>query len=266
MAYCEISPVGNKLVIDVHHHYLPQKGFMKRLLKRMDEANVNKVCLFTSGPKYGENEKRAFEEAFKDYGDRVIGFGRIHPGRVKPEIIDEYYSRGFTGLKIIHPTKRYDHDDFLSYYEKAEQYGMPVLFHTGVVSRKRPDVSEDRSSAFMRPVYLDRIARLYPKLRVVAAHIGDPWYLEACMTSQKNPNMWLDVSGKAILLKALNIRKYMWIRLTPDKLLFGLDEPPEEYNRLIYTWNTLLYEMGLPKEDRAKIFGENAAKMLELHS
>lgn len=53
-------------------------------------------------------------------------------------------------------------------------------------------------------------------------------------------------------LKAMNIRRYMGIRLTPDKLLFGLDEPPQMYNRLIYTWDTLFYEMGLSPEDKLK--------------
>ena len=264
MAYYSILSKKPKLIIDVHSHYAARKGFLEELLKNMDAADVSKVCLISSGPEYGEGEKRAFERAFKDYADRVVGFGTIFPGKVKPNVIDEYYSKGFRGLKAIRPMKRYDDDDFLPYYEKAEELEMPILFHTGVIARGRPEAAEDVSSAHMRPVYLDRIARLFPRLHIVAAHMGDPWYLEAYMTSQKNPNMWLDISGKAILLKAMNIRRYMGIRLTPDKLLFGLDEPPQMYNRLIYTWDTLFYEMGLSLEDRAKIFGKNAAKMLRL--
>ena len=264
MAYYDVLPTLPKLIIDVHHHYVPRKGFLDELIEDMDMANVGKVCLITSGPSYGEGEKGDFERAFKDYEDKVIGFGTIYPGKSRPEVVDEYYSRGFKGIKVIYPTKRYDHGGFLTYYQKAEELGMPILFHTGVVARHRLDIAEDISSAHMRPVYLDRIARLFPKLHVVAAHMGDPWYLEAYMTSQKNPNMWLDISGKAILLKALNIRKYLGIRLTVDKLLFGLDEPSREYSRLIYTWSTLLYEMGLSQEERAKVFGRNAAKMLRL--
>jgi len=264
MAYYDVSPTGHKLIIDAHHHYVPRRGFLDELIKEMDAANVSKVCLITSGPSYGEEEEKDFERAFKDHGDRIIGFGTIHPGKSKPEIIDDYYGKGFGGIKAIYPTKRYDHDTFLTYYQKAEDLGMPILFHTGVIARHKPDVAEDVSSAHMRPVYLDRIARLFPKLHVVAAHMGDPWYLEAYMTSQKNPNMWLDITGKAILLKAVNIREYLGVRLTADKLLFGLDEPAREYNRLIYTWDTLLYEMGLSQEERAKVFGKNAAKMLRL--
>jgi len=254
----------HELIIDVHHHYIDRKGFMDELFKEMDAANVHKVCLITSAPSYGESEGKDFTWAFKDYADRVIGFGTIHPGKTQPEAIDEYYGKGFKGIKAIYPTKRYDHDSFLTYYQKAETLGMPILFHTGVVAREKIDVAQDVTSAHMRPVYLDRVARLFPKLHLVAAHMGDPWYLEAYMTSQKNPNMWLDISGKAVLIKALNIKEYLGIRLTPDKLLFGLDEPPCEYSRLIHVWDTLLHEMGLSLDERSQIFGKNAAEMLEI--
>jgi len=167
-------------------------------------------------------------------------------------------------LKFIRPTRRYDCDDFLVYYEKAERYNMPVLFHTGVVARRSVTESEDVSSAYMRPVYLDRIARLYHKLRIIAAHMGDPWFGEAFNTSQKNPLLWLDISGKGIWLKAKAIREYLWIRLRPEKLVFGLDEPSSQYTRLIYAWDTLFYEMGLDQRIRDMIFGETAARILNL--
>jgi len=268
IAYYDQLPQKHELIIDIHHHYNPNvKNFVDILLKDMDAAGVRMVCLFSSRPNYGDREAKDWKRIFKDYSDRIIGFGTINPGRLpesRPEMVDEYYSRGFKGIKFLRPTKRYDHDDFLIYYEKAEEYGMPVLFHTGVIARKSIVEREDVSSAYMRPVYLDRIARWCPKLRIVAAHMGDPWFSEAYNTSQKNPLMWLDFSGKGILLKAKAIREHLWIRLRPEKLVFGLDEPSSQYLRLIHAWDTIFYEMGLTQKQRDMIFGETAAKILDI--
>jgi len=269
IAYYDEFPTEHKLLIDIHHHYRPaEKNFVDVLLKNMEAAGVHKVCVFTSEPNYGEQEEKGWKRIFKDYSDRIIGFGTINPGRMpenKPEVVDEYYSKGFRGLKFIRPTRRYDHDDFLVYYEKAEKYGMPVLFHTGVVARKSVEEREDLSSAHMRPVYLDRIARWCPRLKIIAAHMGDPWFGEAYNTSQKNPLLWLDISGKGIWLKAKAIREHLWIRLRPEKLVFGLDEPSSQYARIIHAWDTILYEMGLNQKQRDMIFGETAAQILDIH-
>ena len=117
----------------------------------------------------------------------------------------------------------------------------------------------------MQPVYMDRIARWCPRLRIVAAHMGDPWFGEAYNTSQKNPLLWLDISGKGIWLKAMAIKEHLWVRVRPEKLVFGLDEPSSEYARTIHFWETFFYEIGLDKKQRDMIFGENAAKMLGIH-
>jgi len=265
VAYYDVLPVKHSLIIDVHQHYDPEtKGFLDELLASMETAGIRVVCLFTSRPDYGEREAADWRRVFRDYSERIVGFGTFNPGRHSVEVVDEYYSRGFKGLKAIRPTKPYSSDEFLPYYERAESLGMPILFHTGVIARKTMGAPEDVSSEYMRPAHLDRVARLFPKLKIIAAHMGDPWFSEAYMVSQKNPNMWLDISGKGIWLKALAIRKHLWIRLRPEKLVFGTDEPPTEALRLYYFWDTFFYEIGLSQEQRARIFGKTAAVILGL--
>jgi len=259
--YYTTYPKYPKLIIDIHHPYISKEGLMKDLLYNMYIAKVDKVCLFT--PSYRDFKKKPdhFRDILKSEGDRILLFGSIFPGRDPESAIDEYYSYGVSGLKFLNPTDRYDADNFLKYYEKAEEYSLPIVFHTGVMGGY---LEMDVSSENMRPSHLDRIARLFPKLHLVCAHMGDPWYLEAYMTSQKHRNFWLDISGKAILLKAIALKKYLWVRTRPEKLVFGLDEYPTEYLRLIHTWNSLLYEMGISQEDREKIFGLNAKEILQL--
>jgi len=258
VAYYDAFPKERKDIIDAHHHYNAQKGFVDDLLREMDSAGVRMTCLISSGPNYGEREAADWSRIFKDLDDRIFGLGLFNPGRCDHDLVDRYYSKGFRGLKAIEPKRPYDEDDYLKYYEKAEDYGMPILFHTGVVARGSTQQREDVSSGNMRPIQLDRIARWCPKLMIVAAHMGDPWFSEAYNTSQKNPNMWLDISGKGIWLKASAIREHLWIRLRPEKLVFGIDEPPTEYKRLIHTWETLFYEMGVTQEQRDMIFAGSA--------
>jgi len=252
------------MIIDIHNHYWEGGDFLNRLLKGMDSAGVDIVCLNGLGVYHGMPGNDDVEKAFKEYPDRIIGFGTIFPGRAQYEEVDELYSRGFKGLKMITPTKRYDDDGFMPYYQKAEDYGMPILFHTGVIASFKGDKELGTSSSYMRPVYLDKIARMFPKLKMIGAHMGDPWFLEAYRVAQYCPNMWLDISGLAILVKALNIRTYLRIRVTPDKLLWGLDDLPEKYLQLLMTWKTLVREIGMSEEDSENIFGRTAAKILSI--
>lgn len=252
------------MIIDVHNHYWEDKDFLRRLFKGMDSAGVDIVCLNGLGAPYSMPGNDDVEKAFKEHPDKIIGFGTIFPGRVPCEKVDELYSRGFKGLKMITPTKRYDADEFMPYYQKAEDYGMPILFHLGIVMAFKGDRELGTSSSYMRPVYLDKIARMFPKLKIIGAHMGDPWFLEAYRVAQYCPNMWLDISGLAIFVKAQNIRTYLGIRVTPDKLLWGLDDQPEKYLQLLMTWKTLVREIGMSQEDSEKIFGKTAAKILNI--
>jgi len=262
IAYYDVYPRERRDIVDIHHHYNDRVGFVKELLSEMDAAGVATVCLMSSGPEPSEHESSDWKTIFKDLGDRVVGLGLFNPGACEHDVVDRYYSMGFKGLKATTPTKAYDIDEFLPYYERAESYGMPVLFHTGVIARTSVDKKEDVSSARMSPACLDRIARWCPRLKIIAAHMGDPWFAEAYNTSQKNPNMWLDISGKGIWLKAAAIREHLWIRLRPEKLVFGLDEPPSQYRRIIHAWDTLLYEMGITQEARDMIFSGTARRIL----
>lgn len=249
-------------VVDIHQHYTPKDGFVDGLLKEMDKAGVAIACVISSGPNYDDKEAAQWKTIFKDFKERIVGFGSFNPGKFDHTIVDDYYAKGFRGLKAISPTDSYDSDDFLVYYERAEEYGMPILFHTGVIARQSTQERQDVSSRHMRPICLDRIARWCPRLKIIAAHMGDPWFSEAYNTSQKNPNMWLDISGKGIWLKASAIKEHLWIRLRPEKLIFGLDEPPSQYWRMIHAWETILYEMGLSEHDRDMIFSGTARQIL----
>lgn len=58
----------------------------------------------------------------------------------------------------------------------------------------------------MRPIYLDTIARAFPDLKIIGAHLGNPWYQEAAEVARWNPNVFFDLTGstlKKIILNSL---------------------------------------------------------------
>jgi len=54
------------------------------------------------------------------------------------------------------------------------------------------------------------------------------------------------------------------IRIWPEKVVWGADsisEDPKEYQRLLFTWETLISDIGIHGEQWEEVFYVNAAKI-----
>jgi len=112
-----------------------------------------------------------------------------------PDDVSRLKDLGFTGLKLEMPSHPYDHDRYMPIYERAEQLGMPILFHTGWVMRLgEHDRAERLSADSMRAYRLDRIARSFPDLQIIGAHLGMPHCDEALSLLAGFPNVHFDLS------------------------------------------------------------------------
>ncbi len=149
------------MVIDVHHH-IPRdwREFMPKLRDKCAELGIDKVALCTTG-----TENLQLYEALQEHGDFMLALGFIPLGEVGPQAVDDLYSRGFHGIKVIRPIVDYDDDLCMPIYERAALRNMPILFHLGIVAAdRRADPLRDVSINRMRPAHLDRIARKFPTL------------------------------------------------------------------------------------------------------
>jgi hypothetical protein len=109
---------------------------------------------------------------------------------------------GFRGLgEMTGPLKNYDDRAYWPIYQRAEKYGMIVLFHTGIVNRQTPSVPSEVSVDRMRPTTLDVIARRFPELTIIGAHLGNPDYAWAAEIARWNPNLYFDLSGSTLIKK-----------------------------------------------------------------
>jgi len=259
------------MVIDFHQHLY--RGDIDEHLSRTRELckklGVDKICLFS-------RDNAAVEEAAKRYPDLVIPFVYLHPGFDDHSLIEPLHEKGFRGIKLIRPSADYDDERFFPIYEKAQELGMPILFHTGVLGRRgnweNPPEPEDISSARMHPLKLDRIARLFPRLAMVAAHLGVPSFDEAGMVARWNYNVYVDLTGalpnRLRLLgkeRAFTIfGNALWWENAMEKVVFGSDYPAEDMEAAVRAYHEFLDWMNVSDEVRKNIMGETARKLLNL--
>ena len=85
-----------------------------------------------------------------------------------------------------------DHAHYRPYYELAERYQLPVIFHTG------DTYSPNAKLRFAQPLLVDDVAVDHPKVKFVLAHLGNPWLTDAAEVIYKNVNVWADLSGLVV--------------------------------------------------------------------
>lgn len=262
------------MIIDAHHHLGNEKDYPERLIQECGRLDITRVCLMGLPEYYGFSSNNDIEKAFRKHPDRLIGFAYFALGKELPDKAAEYKSRGFKGLKIINPPANYDDKNFYPVYEKAEAFGLPILFHLGIVARDDRFKDLDINCNRMRPVYLDTIARAFPRLQIIGAHLGNPWFEEAGMAARWNPNLYFDITGSTLKkTEPADIGKLLWWTKTTryrdplqreawEKIVFGSDVPYNEIEDVLNDYKRTMDALNIEKEIQEKAFGNTMAEIL----
>jgi len=246
-------------IVDAHVHF-PSESGLEVFAEACEKVEIERS--FMCALPIPGLDNASVEGALKEYPDLVKGFAYIDLDKDDLRTIEEVYSRGFTGIKLISPRKPYDWEGYFPFYEKIETQGMPILFHTGLVARGTKLSEKGVTSSNMRPVYLETIARSFPKLILIGAHLGHPWCEEAAVVSFHNPNIYFDISGGHTFYIALAIWKRYGYDLQPSKILFGTDSAPAEFQKFANYWQVILPQLGLTDDDLRLAFYENATRII----
>ena len=279
------------MIIDCHVHLLAEKGHADRLVKEAERLKIDRLCLLAGHPEvaiWGSSmaDNEQVLKAYERYPERIIPFGFLDLGKDKPVLVDQLHKAGFKGVKFTRARVNYDDKSLYPVYEKMEKYRMAALFHTGTVLRTPVDKAHDVNSNRLRPIYLDPIARAFPKLPSIGAHLGNPWYDEAAMTLFWNPNVHFDLSGTLLKRKKGPwFRETLWWfpevmdRLAPDRkithfknadaaahpfdrIVFGTDVPLPEMEQAMNEYKAVLEELQVPRSVRDKVMGGTLAALL----
>ena len=229
------------------------------------------MCILPPYP-FSREENSLVRSAFGKYPQLFLGFVGINWLDDKPDDLIRYKDQGFRGLKFIVPPKPYHDLEWYPLYEKAQELRMPGLFHTGIVARAPGSPRVDNN--FMRPIYLDTIARDFPEWQIIGAHLGNPWYEEASMACRWNPNLYFDLTGSTLKKKTAQFLAGLlwWGRFTHygdpegrhawEKIVFGSDVSYHEIHGVLHDYDRVIRALGLSEEIRWKILSGTAAKIL----
>ncbi|MGO9270209.1 MAG: amidohydrolase family protein [Terriglobia bacterium] len=267
-------------LVDGHVHYNGDPAFLEKLVAKLEA--VDGMAFLLTPPK-DLPSLQTFLSQHPAQAHRIIGFGDIKLDDPQAlELIDRFHAAGFRGLgEFTSPLKNYDDRSYWPIYERAEQYGMIVLFHTGIVQRLDPSVPADISVDRMRITTLDGIARRFPKLTVIGAHMGNPDYAWAAEIGRWNRNLYFDLSGSSLIKKQDDYTFFKsifwWSGVvsphTPksgasafEKLVFGSDVfngELEEFDRELERYHKMLDACGVPPEAQNNIFAGTLWRILQ---
>ena len=263
-------------LIDAHLHYNGDPAFLKLLLAKLD--SVDGLAFLLVDPKDLDGVK----DAVKQHANRFVGFGEIQLDA--PDVlrqIDRFDTAGFRGLgEISGPKHNYDDPVYSPVYARAEKYGMFILFHTGIVNRTQPEIPADISVDRMRATTLDNIARRYPKITIIGAHLGNPDYAWAAEITRWNPNIYWDLSGSTLIKKQEDYTFFKsifwWSGIASPhspkggtsafgRIVFGSDVfngELEEFDRELERYHKMLDACGVSSEAQANIFAGTLWRIL----
>jgi uncharacterized protein len=223
--------------------YLTSETYsVEMMLKDMDDAGVAMAVGCSLGQMI-DNDYIA--SVVKKHPDRIIGFGQVNP-RVSDavDIVSHCADLGLKGLKL-HPTMHgyhfVDHGLLDPIFNVCETLELVVLVNA-------------LDDPFVTPLGVEEIARHFPNVPVLIAHMGTVWNVtEALLVAKRNPNIYLETSSTQLLEVKLAYRD-----VGADKIIMGTDWPGSDFEM-----ERLKMRKAIPnQEDRKLVEGGNLMKLL----
>lgn len=190
--------------------------------------------------------------------ERLVGFAGIDPSEPKEALADiEEAAQRFSmaGLAIAPAAQNFHPTDSraMKVYAEAERRKLPILVHTGV------HITAATRLEYAQPVLLDEVAREFPALRIIIAHMGYPWVHETIALLAKHPSVYSEISWLLhqpwqAYQALLSAHQYGVM----DKLLFGSGFPAAWASHCIedlYSINHMVHGTNLPTIPRDQLRG-----------
>jgi uncharacterized protein len=187
--------------------------------------------------------------------ERLIGFLSVDPTQPgwQAEMCDGHERLGLRGIKLLPMYAGFQPDDerLDPLWEYAQSNRLPVLLHTGTTFIAQAPIE------CTLPRHLDRVARRFPNVKIIMAHLGHPYEGECVAVARKHPNVYADISALhyrpfQLYHSLMLVQEYgIW-----DKILFGTDYPFTTVNATIdglHQLNSMLTGTNLPRVNEEQI-------------
>ncbi len=263
-------------IVDMHVHYRhDEPGFLDGFLKLADRLNIT-ACMLTPF-----KHRKVVADAAKKYPKQIVPFGALELDA--PDAtgqMAEFHDLGYRGLgEISSMQKNCSDPKYFPIFERSSQYKWILMFHTGIVGRDDFNKAENVASGRMRPIYLEEIARQFPKLTIFGAHLGNPEYEWAGEVTRWNPNIYFDLSGTTLTKMAKRLADFQKIFWWADddwegqptsdkspysKIVYGSDTRNDNIEHVLNQYWAMFEACAVPDETRKAIMGGTLARMLDL--
>lgn len=252
-------------IIDTHSHIFPERisekaaanigafydlpmdeiGDSLRLIESGKKIGVKKYLVCSTATSKEQTESiNNFIKAKCDRHSEFFGFGTLHPKMDNmEEEVERIISMGLHGIKIHPDFQKFNIDDNQAYkiYELIENR-IPILIHMG-----------DERYEYSRPHRLANVVKDFPKLKILAAHLGgyQRWD-EAMEFLSGSDNLKFDTcSSLEIIPKEFAVKLIRHYGV--ENCLFGTDFPMWNHEKEIKRFLSL----GLTYEENRRILSEN---------
>jgi predicted TIM-barrel fold metal-dependent hydrolase len=212
----------------------------------------------------GNDYVAEIQQAFPDV---FIGWASVdpHKGRMALRELERAVTKlGLRGLKLHPITQAFFPDDrqFYPLWNKAQELGIPVIFHTGHtgVGSGGPG-GTGLKLKYAQPIHLDDVAADFPDLTIIGAHPSWPWQDEMLSVCLHKSNVFIDLSGWSPKYFSPALIQYS-NTLLQNKVLFGSDYPVISPERWMKDFEAAAFR----DDVRPKILLENAVRVLKLEA
>lgn len=258
-------------VIDAHAHIFPDKiaekatdgisdfydlpmkyhGRVSEMLENGASAGVDQFLICSPATTVSQvHSINAFLASCAAAYPMCIPFGTLHPKSETLEDDFEYLkSLHLRGVKLHPDFQKFPIDDPAAYpmYEMIQSSGLPILMHMG-----------DARSDLSHPLRLAMVLRQFPRLRVIAAHLGG-WgrWKEAYEFLSADERIRFDTSSSLPFLPAEKIRELIH-HFGAENCFFGVDYPMWDYTEELDRF----FALKLSEEENRGILSENLIRWL----
>ncbi len=228
-------------------------GTADMLLKQGKKAGISEYVLLPVAIKaeHVHHINRFIVEETNTHPE-FFGFGALHAdmGDFSREL-DYIEASGLKGIKLHPDSQQFAIDDerLFPAYDRL-QGELPVLIHCG-----------DRRYDYSHPKRLLRIIEKFPRLQIIAAHLGGWTVFEEGFRILKDKECYFDISSCMDLLTEEQMIRY--IRgYGAERILFGSDFPLWDPVKEVKTF----LQLDLHRDEQEKIAFRNAEALLKIHS
>ena len=267
------------MIIDTHTHITkrPDSKFsqsfednVRLLIDEMKETGIQTSLVIAWAGNYNNERPSTSQllELIKEQASLKIVAG-LDMINLQPSDIEELegYMRGkkvigvklYTGYQHFYPSD----ERCLQVYNLCIKYNMPVIFHSGDTLA---GVVPNPKLKYSHPMNIDEVAADLPDLKIVIAHMGNPWLTDCAEVLYKNPNVYADISGLVVgedletpygNMMRNKIRDLINYVGKDHKLMYGTDWPLAPMSIYVKFSESL----GLKGEQAEELFYKNAQKV-----